>query len=68
MASQKKLCVRSDGSFKVMQIADLQEIPAISPDTREVNGSSPFVSTIKNRVVSRKIEATRFYYYFDCEQ
>ena len=33
MASQKKLCVRSDGSFKVMQIADLQEIPAISPDT-----------------------------------
>lgn len=33
MASQKKLCVRPDGSFKVMQIADLQEIPAISPDT-----------------------------------
>ncbi len=31
--TKKKLCVRSAGSFKVMQIADLQEIPAISPDT-----------------------------------
>ncbi len=33
MSPQKKLCVRPDGSFKIMQIADLQEIPAISPDT-----------------------------------
>ena len=52
MASQKKLCVRSDGSFKVMQIADLQEIPAISPDTLKLmklrlTGKSQILSSLQ---------------------
>lgn len=40
MTAQKRLRVQADGSFRIMQIADLQEIPAISPDTLKLMNAS----------------------------